>query len=171
MTLRAFFSRPARPARPGRPARRAAVLLAVTGALVAGVAAPASAVVVTSAVCRSFDTNVPGYGLSVSMPSVHLSPGEKVYMRGVAVSIDGTAHAGSLFYTEYGMPNWLYQLPPEFNSEWRTGPAVNDTRDASLSLTGAGLVVRAYIDLMPVARGQWERTAVLAADGSEWCRS
>ena len=154
-----------------RTARRAAVLLVTAGALAFGVAAPASAVVVTSAVCRSFDTNVPGYGLSVSMPTVSLSPGEKVYMRGVAVSIDGREYAGSVFYTEYGMPNWLYQLPPELNSEWRPGPVVNDTRDASLALTGAGLAVRAYIDIMPVARGQWERTAVLAADGSEWCRS
>lgn len=162
MTLRPALS---------RTARRAAVLLVTAGALALGVAAPASAVVVTSAVCRSFDTNVPGYGLSVSMPTISLSPGEQVYMRGVAVSMDGKTYEGSLFYTEYGMPNWLYQLPPEFNSEWRTGPAVNDTRNASLSLTGHGLAVRSYIALYPVARGQWEYTTVLASDGSEWCRS
>ena len=155
-----------------RTARRVAVLLTVGGAIAFGVAAPASAAVVTSAVCRSYDANVPGYGVVVSMPTINLSPGEALYMRGGFRSIDGTEYTGSLFYTEYGWPNWLYQLPQEiFNGKWVPGAVVNDTREASLGLTGAGLVGQAYIEIMPLARGQWERTYVLAADGSQWCRS
>lgn len=152
-------------------ARRTAVLLAVAGALVAGTARPGEAAVVTSAVCQSFDTSVPGAGIKVSMPTVDLSPGEQVYVQAWLVGIDGQQHAGNLFYTEYGWRNWLTQKPAMLGGGWMQDAVVGDTSSAALSLPAAGLTARAYIGMYVVARGQWEWTSVPAPDGGEWCRS